>query len=70
MVALTLPKNSKVKPGKVWPKPAAGSAELIEYRIYRFDPEEGGNPRVDTYFVDRKDCAPMVLDGHLDQEQD
>jgi succinate dehydrogenase / fumarate reductase iron-sulfur subunit len=63
MVELTLPKNSKPKPGKVWPKPA--SASLREYRIYRYDPDTGDNPRIDTYFVDTKDCGPMVLDALL-----
>ncbi|HZP21111.1 MAG TPA: succinate dehydrogenase iron-sulfur subunit [Bauldia sp.] len=62
MVQLTLPKNSRVTEGKVHDKPE-GAKNLREYRIYRFDPEAGGNPRVDTYFVDTDDCAPMVLDG-------
>ena len=62
MVQLTLPKNSQIKPGKVWPKPA-GAKNLKEYRVYRWDPDTGENPRVDTFFVDRDDCSPMVLDG-------
>ena len=62
MVQLTLPKNSKIGKGKVWPKPA-GATELAEFRVYRWDPDSGANPRVDTYYVDRKSCAPMVLDG-------
>ena len=52
MVQLTLPKNSKVGKGKAWPKPE-GSGDLVEYRIYRWDPDGGANPRVDTYYVDR-----------------
>jgi succinate dehydrogenase / fumarate reductase iron-sulfur subunit len=63
MVELTLPKNSKVVPGKTWPKPASASARFTEFRVYRWNPEEGGNPRVDTYSVDRDDCGPMVLDA-------
>jgi succinate dehydrogenase / fumarate reductase iron-sulfur subunit len=62
MVELTLPKNSRVKAGKVWPKPA-GAKRLTEFRIYRWNPEDGSNPRIDTYFVDRDDCGPMVLDA-------
>ncbi len=62
MVQLTLPKNSRIGKGKVWPKPE-GATDLAEYRIYRWDPEGGANPRVDTYYVDRAACAPMVLDG-------
>ena len=62
MVELTLPKNSKIKQGKTWPKPE-GAANLREYRIYRWSPDDGENPRVDTYYVDMDDCGPMVLDG-------
>jgi len=64
MVEFTLPKNSRVGAGKAWPKPAkAVASDLIEFRIYRWDPESGANPRTDVYWVDRKDCPPMVLDG-------
>ena len=62
MVQLTLPKNSRVTPGKVWPKPE-GATRLREFRVYRYDPEAGANPRLDTYFVDLDDCGPMVLDA-------
>jgi len=62
MVQFTLPKNSQVKPGKTWPKPE-GASRLKEFRIYRYDPESGENPRVDTYFVDLDECGPMVLNA-------
>ncbi|MDR4306913.1 succinate dehydrogenase iron-sulfur subunit [Chelatococcus sambhunathii] len=62
MVQLTLPKNSRLVEGKVWPKPA-GAKETTEFKVYRWNPEDGINPRVDTFFVDRADCGPMVLDG-------
>ena len=62
MVELTLPKNSRVVEGKIWPKPQ-GAKRLTEFRIYRYDPDGENNPRVDTYYVDRDDCGPMVLDG-------
>ncbi|WEX09941.1 succinate dehydrogenase iron-sulfur subunit [Chelativorans sp. AA-79] len=62
MVEITLPKNSKVKQGKVWPKPE-GAKNLREYRIYRWSPDDTENPRLDTYYVDMDDCGPMVLDG-------
>jgi succinate dehydrogenase / fumarate reductase iron-sulfur subunit len=64
MAELTLPKNSRIMPGKTWPKPA-GATRLKEYRIYRYDPDSGENPRLDTYFVDLDDCGPMVLDALL-----
>jgi succinate dehydrogenase / fumarate reductase iron-sulfur subunit len=61
MVEFALPKNSRITMGKTWPKP--GGKNLQEFRIYRWNPDDGANPRVDTYFVDRDDCGPMVLDG-------
>ena len=62
MVQLTLPKNSKITDGKTWPAPA-GATKTREYRIYRWNPDDGANPHIDTYFVDRDDCGPMVLDA-------
>ena len=64
MVELRLPKNSQIREGKTWPKPE-GASNLREYRIYRWNPDDGLNPCVDTYFVDLDDCGPMVLDGLL-----
>ena len=64
MVEITLPRNSRIQEGKVWPKPE-GATNLREYRIYRWSPDDEENPRVDTYFVDMDDCGPMVLDALL-----
>ena len=64
MVQLTLPKNSKINPaGKTHraENPDAG-AKMRTFRVYRYDPEDGENPRVDTYEVDVSDVS-MVLDG-------
>ena len=62
MVELALPKNSKVVEGKTW-TPPRGARNLREYRVYRWNPDDGQNPRLDTYFVNTDDCPPMVLDG-------
>jgi len=62
MAEFSLPKNSRIKEGKVWPKPE-GAAVLTEFRVYRWNPDDGENPRIDTYFVDREHCGPMILDG-------
>ncbi len=62
MVQFTLPTNSKVATGKAWPRPDAAS-NVTEFRVYRWHPDDAANPRIDTYYVDRDDCAPMVLDG-------
>jgi succinate dehydrogenase / fumarate reductase, iron-sulfur subunit len=64
MVELALPKNSRVTKGKVWPKPE-GATNVREFGIYRWSPDDGENPRVDTFFVDLDDCGPMVLDALL-----
>ncbi len=70
MVELTLPKNSKVKTGKVWPKPA-GAKRLTEFRIYRWDPEEEENPAHRHLFRrPRRLRADDSRRHHLDQEQD
>jgi succinate dehydrogenase / fumarate reductase iron-sulfur subunit len=58
----SLPKNSKVKPGKTFPAPA-GAQRVKKFRIYRWDPDTGENPRLDTYEIDLDKCGPMVLDA-------
>src|SRR5581483_7063624 len=65
MVQFTLPRNSKVTKGKAWNPPPQGAEDgrWREYRIYRYDPETGENPRLDTYWVDMNECGPMVLDA-------
>src|SRR4051812_42238957 len=62
MAQFTLPKNSTYTDGKTWPKPA-GANRTTALRIYRWNPDDGQNPRIDTYHVDRDDCGPMVLDA-------
>src|SRR5579863_6734264 len=62
MAEFALPKNSKIGKGKVWPKPE-GATELREFKIYRWNPEDQQNPRIDTYSVDLGDCGPMILDA-------
>ncbi len=62
MVEFTLPRNSKVQKGKTWPAPSGGK-NVRAFHVYRYDPDSGENPRVDTYHVDLDDCGPMVLDA-------
>ena len=62
MVQVTLPKNSKITAGKTWPR-SAGARNPREFRVYRWNPDDASNPRMDTYFVDLDDCAAMVLDA-------
>ncbi|HZH29062.1 MAG TPA: succinate dehydrogenase iron-sulfur subunit [Azospirillaceae bacterium] len=71
MVELALPKNSKVLPGKTYPAPA-GAKRTRTFKIYRWNPDDGQNPRVDTYEIDLDKCGPMVLDAliHIKNEVD
>lgn len=62
MATFTLPKNSKIT-GKGQVHKAAGGARLKQFRIYRYDPDTGANPRYDTFELDLDQCGPMVLDA-------
>ena len=64
MAEFTLPKNSRITQGRTWPKPE-GATNLKTFRIYRWDPDSGENPRIETYYVDLDDCGPMMLDAIL-----
>jgi succinate dehydrogenase / fumarate reductase, iron-sulfur subunit len=57
-----LPAESKIIPGKTW-SAARPDGHLRTFQIYRYDPDTSGGPRLDTYYVDRDDCGPMVLDA-------
>jgi len=62
MAEFTLPSNSKVGTGTTYPA-AAGAKRVKNFKIYRWNPEDGQNPRLDTYQVDLDQCGPMVLDA-------
>jgi succinate dehydrogenase / fumarate reductase, iron-sulfur subunit len=64
MAEFKLPANSRYKdiPGQVHEAPA-GATKVKTFRIYRFDPDSGEKPRIDTYKVDTGKCGPMVLDA-------
>ena len=64
MAEFSLPANSKIRDGKTWPAPQ-GAKKLKTFRIYRWSPDDGENPRLDTYQVDIDSCGPMVLDALL-----
>ena len=62
MATFTLPANSKIrKDGQVHKAESGGN--IRKFRIYRYDPDAGANPRYDTFEVDLDDCGPMVLDA-------
>ncbi|OSQ49072.1 succinate dehydrogenase iron-sulfur subunit [Thalassospira alkalitolerans] len=62
MVEFNLPANSVVKEGKSFSAPA-DAKNTRSFKIYRYDPDSGDNPRTDTYDIDLDKCGPMVLDA-------
>ncbi|HKE45622.1 MAG TPA: succinate dehydrogenase iron-sulfur subunit [Steroidobacteraceae bacterium] len=61
MAKFRLPANSRIRPGRVHDAPG-GARNVKAFRIYRFDPDAGENPRMDTFRIDMDDCGPMLLD--------
>lgn len=61
MAELTLPANSKIQEGKKHP-PQAGPATKL-FKIYRWNPDDGALPQMDSYEIDLESCGPMVLDA-------
>jgi succinate dehydrogenase / fumarate reductase, iron-sulfur subunit len=62
MAEFTLPRNSRVQEGQAH-KAAPGAKRVKTFKVYRYDPEGGGNPRLDSFEIDLDDCGPMVLDA-------
>ena len=62
MAEFRLPANSRIRTGVTHEAPP-GAREVRKFRIYRFDPASGENPRLDTLELDAADCGPMVLDA-------
>lgn len=63
MAEFLLPKNSKIS-GKGRVHMASAAAERTKsFKIYRYDPDSGENPRYDTFEVDLDQTGPMVLDA-------
>ena len=62
MVEFTLPANSKVGKGQTHGADA-DATRVRRFRVYRYDPDSGENPRLDTFDVDVDQCGPMVLDA-------
>jgi len=62
MVEFTLPRNARVTKGQH--HPASGEAARPRtFKVYRWNPDDEANPRLDTYEVDLAACGPMVLDA-------
>lgn len=62
MAEFTLPADSIVKQGKTF-RAAAGAKPVKRFLVYRYEPDKGQNPHLDTYEVNLDSCGPMVLDA-------
>ena len=62
MVQFALPKNSTIQKGEYFSLQGE-SKNIKKVNVYRWNPESGQNPRLDTYEVDMDNCGPMVLDA-------
>ncbi|MEP0709462.1 succinate dehydrogenase iron-sulfur subunit [Parvibaculum sp.] len=62
MVQFRLPKNSTMSEGKTF-RAAPDAKNVKRFRVYRWSPDDGKNPTIDTYEVDLDKCGPMVLDA-------
>jgi succinate dehydrogenase / fumarate reductase iron-sulfur subunit len=63
MAEFSLPPNSVIKGvGKTYPAPT-GATRTKSFKIYRWNPDDGENPRYDTYTLDLDATGPMVLDA-------
>jgi succinate dehydrogenase / fumarate reductase iron-sulfur subunit len=70
MAELVLPANSRIdRNGQTFPAPA-GARRVKSFRVYRWSPDDGKNPRIDTYDVDLDDCGPMILDALIKIKND
>ena len=62
MVEFALPRNSRITPGKKV-SIAKGAKRAKNFKIYRWNPEDGQNPHLDEFEIDLDKCGPMVLDA-------
>jgi succinate dehydrogenase / fumarate reductase iron-sulfur subunit len=62
MVEFTLPKNSKITKGRTFAAPV-WAKHVRDFTVYRWNPDDGQTPRMDTYELDMHSCGPMVLDA-------
>jgi succinate dehydrogenase / fumarate reductase iron-sulfur subunit len=70
MAEFTLPKNSKISGKGREHKDPAGSGRMKRFKVYRYDPDSGENPRYDTFELNLDETGPMVLDALLRMKND
>ncbi|WP_417789394.1 succinate dehydrogenase iron-sulfur subunit [Terasakiella pusilla] len=62
MVEFNLPAGSDPVVGKTFKAPS-GAKNVKVFKIYRYDPDSGNNPQIDTFEIDLDACGPMILDA-------
>ncbi len=64
MLEIRLSPRSRPVSGQTYAAPE-GATRTRTFQVYRWDPDTGDNPRIDSYEVDLDHCGPMVLDAIL-----
>lgn len=64
MVQFRLPPGSRPTKGERVTAPA-GTENIREVHVYRYNPDSGDTPRIDVFEVDAHAAGPMVLDALL-----
>ncbi|MGE5721988.1 MAG: succinate dehydrogenase iron-sulfur subunit [Sphingomonadales bacterium] len=70
MAEFTLPKNSKISSKGRRHKASAEAKRVKRFKVYRYDPDTGQNPRYDIFEVDLDETGPMVLDALIKMKSD
>ncbi|MDD2863387.1 MAG: succinate dehydrogenase iron-sulfur subunit [Methylococcales bacterium] len=69
MVEFALPKNSVVTKADS-PSPSSKGKDFQRVEIYRWNPESGANPHIDTFDIQKDECGSMILDVLLKIKND
>ena len=69
MVELALPANSRVGKGEAHRAPE-GAKRTKAFKVYRWNPDDDRNPRMDSFEIDLDRCGPMVLDALIHIKND
>jgi len=70
MAEFSLPANSKITKGETYNAANDDAQNVKTFSIYRWDPNDDKNPRMDEYKIDLDNCGPMVLDALLHIKND
>ena len=62
MAQFRLPKNARVTKGRRH-NDGTGMQRPQVFEVYRWNPDDEEQPRVDEYTIDQATCGPMLLDG-------